>query len=89
MRGLLLVVGLALAGCGNSQDVGVECLANADCDIGLSCLQTQSVGSNGTCSSSAKKVCTKQCVSDSECLKSAPVCVTSCLGLKTCAAATR
>jgi hypothetical protein len=88
MKKIFLVVVLALAGCGNSQDGNVECTLNSDCDVGLSCLPTVTVTA-GACVATGKKVCTKQCVSNAECLKSVPVCQTSCSGLKTCGVATR
>jgi hypothetical protein len=83
----LAVTVAALAGCGISQDGGVECMTNPDCDVGLSCIATVAVGTSGVCAPTGKKVCTKQCVGDSDCLKSVPVCVTSCGGLKTCGVA--
>ncbi|MBS1152658.1 MAG: hypothetical protein H6Q89_4356 [Myxococcaceae bacterium] len=89
MRALLLVMALGVVGCGNGQDGGVACKVNSDCDVGLSCLATAAVGASGACAVTDKKVCTKQCVTDAECLKSAPVCQTSCLGLKTCGTAAK
>ena len=89
MRALLLVVTLALVGCGIEQLAGVSCKINSDCSVGLSCLPTVAPNASGVCSDTGKKTCTKQCVSSDECLKTAPVCVTSCAGLKTCGNATR
>lgn len=87
MRALFVVLALAVAGCGNDQSGGVACMSNPDCDLGLSCLATVATNSAGLCAATGKKVCTKQCVSDAECIKSAPVCVTSCGGLKSCGTA--
>ena len=84
MKTFFLVMALGLVGCGNSQDAGVSCKMNSDCDVGLSCLAVVSSSDGGACAATGKSVCTKQCVSDAECIKSAPVCVTSCSGLKTC-----
>ena len=80
MRALFLV--MALAGCGNGQDGGVACKLNADCDVALSCLAVRATNADGVCAATGKLVCTKQCVSDADCLKSSPICVTSCDGLK-------
>ena len=90
MKTILFAVALAfsLAGCGIAQDVGVACMVNQDCDVGLSCIATDAVAS-GVCTATGKKVCTKQCVSDTECIKSAPICQTSCSGLKTCGTASK
>ena len=89
MRTFLLVMALALVSCGNDQDGGIECKVNADCDLGLSCLATVAISSNGSCAATGKKVCTKQCVTSAECIITVPVCQTSCLGLMTCGNATR
>lgn len=90
MKTFLLVMALAVVGCGNGQEGGVTCMVNADCDVGLSCLEgvAASMGT-GACLPTGKKTCTKQCVSNDECLKSAPICVTSCGGLKTCGSAAK
>ena len=84
MRTFLLVVAVAVAGCGASNGGGTACKANADCEPGLSCVASVAIG-NGACALTGKSVCTKQCVTDAECIRSVPVCVTSCAGLKTCA----
>ena len=84
MRALFLVMALAVVGCGNGQDGGVACKLNADCDVALSCIAVKATNADGVCAATGKSVCTKQCVSDADCLKSAPTCQTSCVGLKTC-----
>ncbi|GEM_PF-2841449 len=89
MKRLLVVAALVMAGCGISQDIGVTCTANADCGPALSCLDVKAKDASGVCASSGKKICTKQCVDDAQCLKTGPVCQTSCDGLKTCGAAAK
>ncbi len=87
MKRLLLIAALGLAGCGISQEIGSTCTANADCGPALSCLDVKAKDKNSVCAASGKKICTKQCVDDTQCLKTGPACLTSCDGLKTCGTA--
>ena len=90
MKTFVLAMAVALlASCGNSQDGGVECMTNPDCDPGLSCIATVAVGSSGVCAPTGKKVCTKHCETDAECVRSSPTCLTQCDGQKICGSVTR
>ena len=90
MKTLLLmiavsVVSVGAVGCGTKTDAGSNCMVNADCDPGLSCIADDAPNADGFCTSAGTRQCTKHCEVDADCTKTAPVCRTSCNGKKACA----
>lgn len=85
MKTFLLVTMLAVvAGCGTTSDGGSKCKVNADCDPGLSCISDFAMNADGFCTMAGTSQCSKQCATDAECTKTAPVCRTMCSGTRSC-----
>ena len=83
-RPLFAAMMFAVAGCGTTSDGGSPCTRNSDCGPGLSCIADVAVNADGFCTAAGTTQCSKQCVTDAECTRTAPVCRTTCSGTRSC-----